>query len=411
MGRWFVRPPFRRAGGRAAGVEVDGTRVCLAKVDGEVYAFATTARTAISRSPTAKWTPTSALVTCDWHGATFDIRTGAARSLPGHPADPVYEVRREGDDILVEVGEPPRLAAAPQMHRRSRRRRAPMAGGDFERFSVFFPGMDDSLDQPDLTVAPHRNPALPVDQLRREFPILEQEVNGHPLAYLDNAASTQKPRAVIDAVARLYREDYANVHRGIHELSRRSTEAYEAAREQIAGFFGIDDTGELILTSGTTMSLNLVAWTWGTANLRGATRSCCRPWSTTPTWCPGSCSPSARARGCASSSWTSRGATASRRHGALHLRAHPARRAVARLQRAGHREPGAGDRPDAGARGGASWWSTAHSRPRTCRSTCALGCDFFAFSGHKMYGPSGVGGLWGRRELLERCRPSSAAAT
>jgi cysteine desulfurase / selenocysteine lyase len=109
---------------------------------------------------------------------------------------------------------------------------------------------------------------LPVDELRGEFPILAQQVNGHPLAYLDNAASTQKPRAVIDAIARLYQEDYANVHRGIHELSRRSTEAYEGARQRITRFFGIDDPGELILTSGTTASLNLVAWSWASANLR-----------------------------------------------------------------------------------------------------------------------------------------------
>ena len=107
-----------------------------------------------------------------------------------------------------------------------------------------------------------------VERLRAEFPILDQEVNGHPLVYLDNAASTQKPRAVIDAVARHYLRDNANVHRGLHELSNRSTEAYESARLRVARFFEIADAAELIWTRGTTEALNLVAWAWGTANLR-----------------------------------------------------------------------------------------------------------------------------------------------
>ncbi|MBA4160447.1 MAG: aminotransferase class V-fold PLP-dependent enzyme, partial [Gemmatimonadetes bacterium] len=106
-------------------------------------------------------------------------------------------------------------------------------------------------------VLDHAASSLPIGEIRAEFPILQQEVHGRPLVYLDSAASAQKPRAVTDAITALYRDDYANVHRGIHELSRRATDAYEGARKRIASFFGITDPAELILTSGTTASINL----------------------------------------------------------------------------------------------------------------------------------------------------------
>jgi cysteine desulfurase/selenocysteine lyase len=99
--------------------------------------------------------------------------------------------------------------------------------------------------------------------VRRDFPILEQRVNGRPLVYLDNAATSQKPTAVLDAIDAYYRRDNANVHRGIHELSRRATVAYEGARSRIAGFLGVSDPGEVIFTRGTTESLNLMEFSWG----------------------------------------------------------------------------------------------------------------------------------------------------
>ena len=92
-------------------------------------------------------------------------------------------------------------------------------------------------------------PALDAAVLRRDFPILDQTVNGRPLVYLDNAATTQKPTAVLDALQAYYRQDNANVHRGIHELSRRATEAYEGARTRIGRFVGASDPGEVIWTS------------------------------------------------------------------------------------------------------------------------------------------------------------------
>src|SRR3989338_439460 len=96
-------------------------------------------------------------------------------------------------------------------------------------------------------------------EIRSQFPALAQEVNGHPLAYLDNGATTQKPQRVIDAITRFYSHDNANVHRGIHELSERASAQYDHARERIATFVGAQHEHELIFTRGTTESLNLIA--------------------------------------------------------------------------------------------------------------------------------------------------------
>src|SRR5256714_13822962 len=95
--------------------------------------------------------------------------------------------------------------------------------------------------------------------IREDFPILDQKVHGHPLIYFDNAATTQKPRAVVEALRQYYEKDNANVHRGLHALSSRATEAYEAAREQVAGYIGAASAEEIIFTRGTTESINLVA--------------------------------------------------------------------------------------------------------------------------------------------------------
>ena len=104
--------------------------------------------------------------------------------------------------------------------------------------------------------------------LRDEFPILRETVNGHPLVYLDNAASSQKPQQVIDAVRRYYEHDNANVHRGIHELSNRATEAYEGARQRVADYLNAGSREEIIFTRGTSEGLNLVANTGALDNLR-----------------------------------------------------------------------------------------------------------------------------------------------
>src|SRR5437867_228436 len=100
-------------------------------------------------------------------------------------------------------------------------------------------------------------------KLRMDFPILDQKVHGQPLIYFDNAATTQKPRTVIETLRRYYERDSANVHRGIHELSNRATAAFEAARERAARFINARSSAEIVFTSGTTEGINLVAHAWG----------------------------------------------------------------------------------------------------------------------------------------------------
>jgi cysteine desulfurase/selenocysteine lyase len=111
-----------------------------------------------------------------------------------------------------------------------------------------------------------------VERVRADFPILHQQVNGQPLVYFDNAATTQKPNAVIDAIANFYREDNSNVHRGAHTLADRATAKFEAARTKMAGFLNAADTAEIIWTRGTTESINLVASCWGRINLAAGDR-------------------------------------------------------------------------------------------------------------------------------------------
>ena len=111
--------------------------------------------------------------------------------------------------------------------------------------------------------AKHAPASLDWAALRRDFPILDQEVHGKPLVYLDSGASSQKPRQVIDAITHYYEHDHSNVHRGIHELSNRATAAYEAARERTARFLNAHSPEEIVFTRGTTESVNLVAATWG----------------------------------------------------------------------------------------------------------------------------------------------------
>src|SRR5258707_11913305 len=104
--------------------------------------------------------------------------------------------------------------------------------------------------------------------LRADFPILDQKVHGHPLIYFDNAATSQKPRSVMDALVRYYERDNANVHRGIHELSNRATAAFEAARTRVAEFINARSADEIVFTRGTTEGINLVAAAWGNKNLK-----------------------------------------------------------------------------------------------------------------------------------------------
>ena len=122
------------------------------------------------------------------------------------------------------------------------------------------------------SATPLRNVAFDVERVRADFPILAKPMRGKPLVFLDSAASAQKPQVVLDAMTKLYSEDYANVHRAVYELSERATASYEGARAKIARYINAKDTREVIFVRGTTEGINLVTSTWGRSRRITATR-------------------------------------------------------------------------------------------------------------------------------------------
>jgi len=242
--------------------------------------------------------------------------------------------------------------------------------------------------------------------IRDEFPILDQQVNGHPLVYLDNAATTQKPRAVMAALDRFYARDNANVHRGLHALSMRATDDYEGARQRVATFINAAAPEEVILTRGTTESINLVASSWGGANLRKGDvilltemehHSNLVPWQLV-----------AQRTGA-----TLRYVPVTGDEGLLDLGA------LDRLLTAevrvfafthvsntlGTVNPAAELCARARAVGAVTVVDAAQSIGHMPLDVRAMGCDFLAFSGHKMASVTGIGALYGRRALLDAMPP------
>ena len=241
--------------------------------------------------------------------------------------------------------------------------------------------------------------------LRDDFPILRETVNGHPLVYLDNAASSQKPHQVIDAVRRYYEHDNANVHRGIHELSNRATEAYEGARQRVADYLNAGSREEIIFTRGTTEGLNLVANTWALDKLRqGDTilltemehHSNLVPWQIL-----------ANRIGAKLDFIEITGDD-----GQLDLQWLDEQLARARLLSLTHISntmgtvnPVAEICARARAAGVVTVVDAAQSAGHAPVDVQAIDCDFLAFSGHKTCGPTGIGVLYGRRKLLEAMPP------
>ena len=241
--------------------------------------------------------------------------------------------------------------------------------------------------------------------IRREFPTLEQSVNGRPLVYLDNAATSQKPRVVLDALRAYYENDNSNVHRGIHELSRRATVAYEESRAKVADWVGAAEPAEIIWTRGTTEAINLVSTAWGLDNVGEGDEilisvlehhSNIIPWQLL-----------ARRTGAVikyieldeQGRWildelprllTDRTKVVAISHVSNALgTVNPVKRVAA----AAH-EVGALVLVD-GAQG------AVHMKV----DVQDLGVDCYAFSGHKMCGPTGIGALWARRDLLDSMEP------
>lgn len=245
----------------------------------------------------------------------------------------------------------------------------------------------------------------PIDDIRADFPILSREVYGRPLVYLDNAATTQKPRAVVEAIAQEYYSVNANVHRGVHFLSQQATTLHEEARERVRAFIGAQSVSEIVFTRGTTESLNLVATSFGETFLQEGDEvlltvmehhSDIVPWQLLR-----------ERKGIVIKVIPMNDA------GELDMEAYeqlftPRTRlvCVAHVSNVlGTVNPIARMAEVAHAHGAYLLADGAQSVPHFKVDVQALGCDFLTFSGHKIYGPTGIGVLYGREALLEQMQP------
>lgn len=243
-------------------------------------------------------------------------------------------------------------------------------------------------------------------KLRADFPILDQQVHGKPLIYFDNAATSQKPRAVIDALIRYYERDNANVHRGIHELSNRATAAYEGARARVARFINAHSSDEIVFTRGTTEGINLVANAWGTKNLKSGDvilltemehHSNLVPWQLL-----------AQRTGAKVAYVPVTGDEGLLDLAQLDSLLMPQVKLFAMVHISnsmGTVNPVAQLCARARKLGITTLVDGAQSAGHCPVDVQAIGCDFFAFSGHKICGPTGIGALYGRQELLDAMSP------
>jgi len=246
---------------------------------------------------------------------------------------------------------------------------------------------------------------LEVAQLRADFPILEQKMHGKPLAYLDNANSTQKPRAVIDAESHFYAESYAGVHRAVYELAERATRAYEGGREAVRRLLNAPDVSEVILLRGTTEAINLVASSFTRARVGAGDEILITAMEHHSNLVPWQMACEASGARLVVAPIDDRGELLLDE---LERRIGPRTRivAVAHVSNAlGTVNPVREIVEMAHAQGVPVLVDGAQGAPHMPVDVQALGCDFYAFSGHKLYGPSGIGALWGRREILEAMPP------
>lgn len=244
-----------------------------------------------------------------------------------------------------------------------------------------------------------------VAALRAEFPALQQQVHGRPLVYLDNAATAQKPRVVIEAVRRFLAEENANIHRGVHYLSERATLAFDAVREEGRAFLNAPAAHEVIFVRGTTEGINLVAQSYGRTTLRPGDEillttmehhSNIVPWQLVAgqTGAVVRAIPITDAGEVDLDAYRRMLSPRTRIVGVVHIsNALGTVNPVAEMTRMAH-EVGAVVLVDG-----------AQAAPHTPIDVQALGCDFYACSGHKMFGPTGVGMLWGRTALLDAMPP------
>jgi cysteine desulfurase / selenocysteine lyase len=248
---------------------------------------------------------------------------------------------------------------------------------------------------------------LLAQKYRADFPILEQSVNGFPLVYLDNAASTQHPTCVIDEICRYYREDHANVHRGIHELSSRATRLYEDARARVARFLGAKSSESIVFTRGTTEGINLVAAVWGTANLGPADvilitemehHANLIPWQIL-----------AKRTGALLQYLPIQGDEANVDWSLLERRLQGAAVRILAFTHISNTlgciNPVSEICAIARKNGVVTLVDAAQSAGHAPINVQEIGCDFLVFSGHKCCGPTGIGVLYGNRDVLAEMEP------
>ena len=244
-----------------------------------------------------------------------------------------------------------------------------------------------------------------VRRVREDFPALRQTVHGHPLVYLDNAATTQKPQAVLDALMSFYTRDCANVHRGVHLLSERSTAAYEGARETVRRFLNAADTREIVFTRGATESINLVAQTYGRANLRAGDEILISGLEHHSNIVPWQMLAAEKGASLRVAPIDDRGDIVLEEYEKLlgprtvmvalsHVSnalgtINPVRRMIEMAHRVG----------------AVALIDGAQAVPHLKVDVRNLDCDFYAFSGHKVFGPTGIGALYGKARLLEAMPP------
>ena len=247
--------------------------------------------------------------------------------------------------------------------------------------------------------------SLDLAALRDDFPILRQKIHGRPLVYLDNAASTQKPQCVIDAERRVYEEYYSNIHRGVHDLSQRATDAYEAARDKVRGFLNAGRREEVIFVRGATEGINLVAASYGRANVGAGDEvliSGLEHHSNIVPWQMLCEEKGARLR-------------VAPINDAGEIILEDLRQLIGPLTKivaVSHVSNALGTVNPIGqivayahGKGVPVLVDGAQAAPHLAIDVRALDCDFYAFSGHKIYGPSGIGALYGKRSLLEKMPP------
>jgi cysteine desulfurase / selenocysteine lyase len=255
-------------------------------------------------------------------------------------------------------------------------------------------------------VAVTARPKLDAEKLRADFPIFDQEIHGKPLAYLDSAVSAQKPRQVLDALRTFYETSYGNVHRGVYLLSERATSAYEGARSKLAAFVNAPSPRELIFVRGATEGLNLVAYSWGLNNLGPGDVVIVTELEHHSNFVPWQYVAKRTGAEFRMIRLTDEGELALDRLDDLAGEGNVKVVAANLVSNAlGTVNPI--ERLAAWAReqGAISVVDAAQAAPHRRIDVQALGCDFLAFSSHKMCGPTSVGALWGRTELLEAMEP------